>query len=258
MSLFRFISLKANLQNQGFEYRVNYVRLSTSQIEYKPAGDYPDRPGSIAVVQFGPETYTTGAGQSFAPDGQLDGPTNGWIFHHTTSSQPLILLEREFDSVNLSNGMIEVSITVTSSPPGFNTATDHINIGMDVVNTGVGLDLWDATLAINELREYVFSTNAPLNNSATTVNQNHSLSIYFFVDAVADRGFTYNVNYVRISSTSQPYTPTGGTASYLLDLDTGNMVFDGTIEDNFVEDQQLQRLYNTLVIPHGINTLRSL
>ena len=60
------------------------------------------------------------------------------------------------------------------------------------------------------------------------------MSIYFFVDAVADRGFTYDVNYVRISSTSQPYTPTGGTASYLLDLDTGNMVFDGTIEDNFV------------------------
>ena len=48
------------------------------------------------------------------------------------SKPAIILLEREFDSVDLSNGMIEVSITVTSFPPGFNTATDHINIGMDV------------------------------------------------------------------------------------------------------------------------------
>ena len=37
---------------QGFTYRVNYVRLSTTQLEYKPAGDYPDIPGSVAAVQF--------------------------------------------------------------------------------------------------------------------------------------------------------------------------------------------------------------
>ena len=101
---------ESDAANQGFQYRVNYVRLSTSQIEYKPAGDYPNRPGSIAVVQFGQETYTAGSTTSFAADGQLDGPTNGWLFHHTISdtlSQPGILLEREFDSVDLSNGRID-------------------------------------------------------------------------------------------------------------------------------------------------------
>ena len=66
------------------------------------------------------------------------------------------------------------------------------------------------------------------------VTEGNSLSVALFVDAAADRGFTYNINYVRISASSVNYTPTGGPASYLLDMDTGNMVFDGTIEDNFV------------------------
>ena len=219
---------------QGFTYTVNYVRLSTTQLEYKPAGDYPDIPGSVAAVQFTQGTFPTGEAQSFVAGGQLDGLQNGWIFHPISTTPHTILFEREFGDVDLSNGVIDVSITVTSFPAGFNTATDHINIGLEVVNTEVGLELWDATLAINELREYVFSTNAPLSNSAVMVTEGNSLSVALFVDDAVDRGFTYNINYVRISASSVNYTPTGGTASYTLDLDTTNLTFDGTTEDNFV------------------------
>ena len=105
---------------------------------------------------------------------------------------------------------------------------------MEVVNTGTISALWDANLAINEVGEHIFSTNAPVNNDAVTVDQGDSLSVYFFIDDANDRGFTHNVNYVRISASSANYTPTGGTASFTLDLDETNLTFDGTIEDNFV------------------------
>ena len=85
-----FLSNTFSADRQGYTFTVNYVRISTSQVEYKPAGDYPVRDNSVAAVQFTQETFPTGAADSFAADGQLDGPLNGWVFHHITSDLSLI------------------------------------------------------------------------------------------------------------------------------------------------------------------------
>ena len=220
---------------QGFEYTVNYVRLSTNQAEYKPAGTYPDITDSIAAIRFTQETFPTGTADSFAADGQLDGPTNGWIFHPTTTSPRTILFEREFDSVDLSNGRIDVSLDIISLPPGFNFITDRITIGMDVVNTTDSSLLWNHERSgINITGEHLFEANTVEDGGNATVASGSDLSIYFYIDDANHRGLTYNVNYVRISTTSEAYTPTGGPASYTLNVDVGDIVFDGTIEDNFV------------------------
>ena len=54
---------------------------------------------------------------------------------------------------------------------------------------------------------------------------------------------------MRISDTADAYTPTGGPASFTLDLDTTNLTFDGTIEDNVVArstaTEALQRIGNS-------------
>ena len=222
--------------NQGFEYRVNYVRLSTTQLEYKPAGDYPNITDSIAAVQFGPETFPTGSADSFAADGQLDGPIGGWRFHPMTSTRPTVLFERESGgSVDFTNGRIDVSIDIISLPPGFNFITDRITIGMDVVNSGSGSLLWTSEITgINITGPHVFPPPTRVENmDAVTLAEGHNLSVYVDIDDVNHRGLTYNVDYVRISTTSDTYAPTGGPASYTLDMDTGNMVFDGVIEDSF-------------------------
>ena len=112
---------ESNSADRDFEYTVNYLRLSTTQVECKPAGDYPDIPGSVAAVQFTQGTFPTGESQSIVAGGQLDGPLNGWIFHPRSTTPHTILFEREFGDVDLSNGVIDVSITVTSFPAGFNT-----------------------------------------------------------------------------------------------------------------------------------------
>ena len=222
--------------NQGFEYRVNYVRLSTTQLEYKPAGDYPNITDSIAAVQFGPETFPTAAEQSFAADGQLDGPIGGWRFRPMTPDRPTIFFERESGgSVDFTNGRADVSIDIISLPPGFNFITDRITIGMDVVNTGTGTLLWTSEITgINITGPHVFPAATSVENmDAAVLAEGDELSVYIDIDDVNHRGLVYNVNYVRISTTSDAYAPTGGPASYTLDMDTGNMVFDGVIEDSF-------------------------
>ena len=223
---------------QGFEYTVNYVRLSTTQAEYKPAGIYPDISDSIAAVQFTQETFPTGASDSFAADGQLDGPIGGWRFHPITSSNPTILFEREFGGdVDFTNGRIDVSLDIISLPPGFNFITDRITIGMDVVNaSGSSSSLfWNHEISgINITGEHFLSATTIEDGSDPIIPVGNELSIYFYIDDAAHRGLVYNVNYVRISTTSEAYTPTGGPASYTLNVDVGNIVFDRTIEDNFV------------------------
>ena len=151
--------------HQGFEYRVNYVRLSTTQLEYKPAGDYPNITDSIAAVQFGQETFPvtlpTGEAGSFAADGQLDGPIGGWRFHPLAPDRLTILFERESGGdVNFNNGRIDVSIDIISLPPGFNSFTDRITIGMDVVNTSDGLPIWnDEISGVHTTGDHFFEAN---------------------------------------------------------------------------------------------------
>ena len=106
---------------------------------------------------------------------------------------------------------------------------------MDVVNTGTGTLLWTSEITgINITGPHVFAPATSVENmDAAVLAEGDELSVYIDIDDVNHRGLVYNVNYVRISTTSDAYAPTGGPASYTLDMDTGNTVFDGTIEDNF-------------------------
>ena len=220
-----------------FTYTINYIRITTnSAIPYKPAGDYPVRDNSIAAVQFTQGTFPTGEAQSIVAGGQLDGPIGGWIFHPRSTTPHTILFEREFGGdVDLTNGRIDVSIDIISLPVGFNIIEDRITIGVEVVNTGTGSLLWDTTRSgINTTGPHVFDPPTGVENAlAATVAEGDSLSVTFYVDDANHRGFTYNVDYVRISDTAEAYTPTGGPASFTLDMDTGDTVFDGDVVDDF-------------------------
>ena len=147
-----------------------------------------------------------------------------------------MLFEREFGgSVDFTNGRADVSIDITALPAGFNLIEDRITIGMDVVNTGTGTLLWTSEITgINVTGPHTFppATGAE-NTAAATLAEGDSLSVYIYVAADNFRGFTYNIDYVRISTTSEAYTPTGGPASFILSLDVVGTVFTDAFDDNF-------------------------
>ena len=108
---------------------------------------------------------------------------------------------------------------------------------MDVVNASDSSSslLWNHEISgINITGEHFLSATTIEDGSDPIIPVGNELSIYFYIDEESHRGLVYNVNYVRISTTSDAYTPTSETGSYTLDLDTTNLTFDGIIEDNFV------------------------
>ena len=227
------ISLPSNFNSGTDRDERQRITLDGNFNSGNAVGVYPNIPNAVELTGFNQHSYVTGNTYSFPTGGfinrQVTAGAWSWTpdggnaddFSHNIAGR---LVNTSGGNIDLSNMRFSITITINSLAPGASIDTAFfigtLNPSLESLPTNLLNLLAVRTLSISSVGTYTFNSNNVVDEEVIANGGNIGLFLFHGLDDEQDPSFSYTINNIRISPTTELYVPSVGPAAYSLNLDT--------------------------------------